>query len=302
MDRFKEFETFVAVAETGGFNAAARRLQVSPPTVTRLVAGLEERIGARLLTRTTRQVALTDVGQRLLYDTARVLADLEEAEASAMGAHTEPQGVLSVTAPVNFGHQFIAPILRNYLDAYPAVSARALFVDRVVSLIEEGLDVALRIGDLPDSSLVAIRVGSVRRVTVATPGYLKRKSRPKKPEDLAGHRIIISSGLSPMPVWEFVSGGNRHVVNLNPALCSNTVNVAIDAAGSGWGITRVLSYQVAEALKSGDLVEVLGGFEDRKMPIHLMHSEGQLTSAKIRTFIDFAAKALRRNAKKLAAI
>ncbi len=302
MDRFKQLETFLAVADTGGFNAAARRLQMSPPSVTRLIADLEERIGTRLFVRTTRQVALTEAGERLHLDAARVLAELEAVEASATGAHAEPQGVLTVTAPLMFGHRFIAPIIRDYLDTYPAVSARTLFIDRVVNLIDEGLDVALRIGELPDSSLKAARVGSLRRVTVAAPAYLKANLQPKHPKDLANHKTIVPAGLNPVPSWEFVAKEKRQSVNVNPTLSCNTIDVALDAACAGWGITRLLSYQVADALKSGDLVEVLGKFEDRRLPIHLMHSEGQHTAAKIRTFVDFAVKALRQHAKKLEAV
>ncbi len=302
MDRFKQLQTFVAVAEAGGFNAAARQLQMSPPSVTRLVADLEGRIGTRLFVRTTRQVALTEAGERLHLDAARVLADLEAVEASAIGAHVEPQGVLTVTAPLMFGHRFIAPIIRDYLDTYPTVSARTLFVDRVVNLIDEGLDVALRIGELPDSSLKAVRVGSLRRVTVAAPAYLKANRRPQHPKDLANHKTIVPIGLNPVPSWEFVAKGKRQSANVNPTLSCNTIGVALDAACAGWGITRLLSYQVADALKSGVLVEVLGKFEDRILPIHLMHSEGQLTAAKIRTFVDFAAKVLRHHAKKLEAV
>lgn len=302
MDRFKQIETFVAVADTGGFNAAARKLQMSPPSVTRLVADLEERIGTRLFVRTTRQVSLTEAGERLHLDAVRILADLEAAEASAVGAHVQPQGVLSITAPLMFGHRFIAPIIRDYLDTYPAVTARTLFVDRVVNLIDEGLDVALRIGELPDSTLKAVRVGSLRRVTVAAPAYLKASRRPKHPKELAEHKIIVPAGLSPAPTWEFMAGGRRQSVTLNPVLSCNTIDVALDAACAGWGITRLLSYQVADSLRSGDLIELLGKFEDRKLPIHLMHSEGQHTAAKIRTFIDFATKALSRHAKKLEAV
>ena len=302
MDRFKQLETFVAVADAHGFNAAARQLQMSPPSVTRLIADLEERIGTRLFVRTTRQVSLTEAGERLHLDAARILADLEIVEASAVGAHVEPQGVLTITAPLMFGHRFIAPIIRDYLDTYPAVAARTLFLDRVVNLIDEGLDVALRIGELPDSSLKAVRVGSLRRVTVAAPAYLKANRRPRKPKDLVDHKIILPAGLNPVPNWEFVADRKRQLVSLSPALSCNTIDVALDAACAGWGITRLLSYQVADALKSGDLVEVLGKFEDRTLPIHLMHSEGQLTAAKIRTFVDFAAKALRQHARQLEAV
>ncbi len=302
MGRFRQLETFVAVAESGGFNAAARHLQMSPPSVTRLIAALEDRIGTRLFIRTTRQVSLTEAGERLFHDAVRILADLAAVEASASGAHAEPQGVLSVTAPVNFGHTFVAPIVRDYVDANPKVSAQTLFVDRVVNLIDEGLDVAVRIGELPGSSLLAVRVGSLRRVTVAAPSYIDRVRRPDHPRDLAQHRTILPTGLNPIPTWDFVVGRERHSVHLQPALSCNTIDAAVDAARSGWGITRALSYQVADALQAGELVELLGRFEDRRLPIHLMHSEGRLTAAKIRTFVDYAASVLRRLAKKLEAM
>ncbi|MEQ8823068.1 MAG: LysR family transcriptional regulator [Filomicrobium sp.] len=302
MDRFKELQTFVAVADAGGFNAAGRKLQMSPPSVTRLVADLEARLGTRLFIRTTRQVALTEAGERLHQEAARILADLEAVEASAAGAHVAPQGLLTVTAPVMFGRKFLAPVVRDYLDHYPTVKARTLFVDRVVNLIDEGLDVALRIGDLPDSSLKAVRVGSVRRVAVAAPSYLKKHATPEKPADLNKHKTVLPYDLSPMPVWEFVSKGKRQSVNLKPAMTCNTIGVALDAALVGWGITRLLSYQVADALKSGDLVELLPEFEDRRLPIHLLHSETQFTAAKIRTFVDFARKALGKHAKKIEAV
>ena len=242
MDRFRELSTFVAVADEGAFNAAARRLHMSPPAVTRLVTALEARLQVQLFTRTTRQVALTEAGARLRVDAVRILAELEEAEASAAGDHDAPRGELRVTAPVIFGRRFIAPILLEYLDAYPAVRARALFVDRIVNLIDEGLDVALRIGELPESSLSATRVGSVRRVTVAAPRYLARSARLRAPEDLRDHRIIFPTGLGTAPNWEFISGGERRSVGFEPSLVVNTMDAAIESALAGWGLTRVLSY------------------------------------------------------------
>ncbi len=300
MDRFRELSTFVAVAENGAFNAAARRLNLSPPAVTRLVTALEARIGARLFTRTTRQVALTEAGERLLADATRILAELAEAEASAAGAHQSPRGTLRVTAPVMFGQRHIAPILRDYLDAYPDVAATVLFVDRIVDLIDEGLDVAIRIGELPDSSLTATRVGAVRRVTVASPDYLADQGVPETPESLADHRIINPVGLIQRPEWVFSAGGQARTVRLAPRLTVNTIAAAVDAAMAGWGITNVLSYQVAEELADGRLVEILGSFEDRRMPVHLMHSEGRRAAAKVRTFIDFAAQRLRHESDLLA--
>jgi DNA-binding transcriptional LysR family regulator len=301
MDRFRELSTFVTVAEAGAFNAAARRLNTSPPAVTRLVNGLEARLGVQLFTRTTRQVALTEAGARLMADAKGILAGLEAAEASAAGAHAAPQGVLRITAPVLFGQRFIAPILRDYLDAYPAVAAEALFLDRIVDLIGEGLDVALRIGELPDSSLSATRVGAVRRVTIAAPAYLKQHGRPQTPNDLAGHRLIFPSAMGGAQAWEYVAGNKHQTMRLESALSVNTMEAAIDAAIAGWGVTRVLSYQVGDAIRGGELVEVLEAFEDREMPIHLVHSEGRRAAAKIRAFIDLAAMRLRAEAGRLAA-
>jgi DNA-binding transcriptional LysR family regulator len=302
MDRFRELSTFVAVAEEGAFNVAARRLHMSPPAVTRFVSALEARLNVQLVTRTTRHVALTDAGARLYSDAVRILSDLSGAEASAAGSHQVPVGALRITAPVMFGHRVIAPILRDYLDRYPAVTAHTLFVDRIVNMIEEGLDVALRIGELPDSSLFATTVGGTRRVTIAAPDYLARMPDLETPEALHSHRIILPTTMSDLPVWEFVSARRRQQVKLQPRLFVNTMAAAIDAALSGWGVTRVLSYQVADEITSGALVEVLRDYEDRQMPIHLLHAEGNRAAAKIRTFVDFAAKRLRADAARLAAL
>jgi DNA-binding transcriptional LysR family regulator len=301
MDRFRELEIFVAVAEEGAFNGAARRLAASPPVITRAVAAIEERLGIRLFTRTTRSVALTEAGSRLLADARRILDDLAQAEASAAGAHDVPRGTLRITAPVLFGERFIAPILRDYLDAHREVRADAVFLDRIVDFIDEGYDVALRIGDLPDSALVATRVGSVRRVVVASPAYVARHGTPRALCDLRDHRIILPTAASASATWEFVADGPKRSIRLDPAIAINTMSAAIDAAAAGWGITRVLSYQVADAIGQGRLVEVLADHEKRQMPIHLVHSEGRRPAAKIRTFIDFAAGRLRTAAGSLTA-
>ena len=302
MDRFRELSTFVAVAEEGAFNAAARRLNLTPPVVTRLVTALETRIGVRLLTRTTRRVALTEAGERLFADAARVLAEVEEIEAAAAGAHQTPRGTLRVTAPVMFGHRYVLPLLRDFLDAYPEVSSTTLFVDRIVDLIDEGLDVAVRIGDLPDSTLTATRVGVLRRVAVAAPRYLAAHGTPGSPDDLAAHRIVQPGTLHEAHRWPFVSQGANRTVRVTPHLSVNTVAAAVDSAVAGWGITRALSYQVADALADGTLVEVLGDWEDRELPIHLVHYEARLGAAKTRAFVDFAADRLRAEAKRLAAL
>lgn len=301
MDRFRELETFLAVAEEGAFNGAARRLRLSPPAVTRLVTGLEERLGVQLFTRTTRRVALTEAGARLREDAQRILAEVEEAETAAAGARAAPRGHLSLTAPLLFGQRFMAPLLRAWLDAHPEMTASALFVDRNVSLLDEGLDVALRIGDLPDSSLAARRVGAVRRMVVAAPDYLARHGRPKTPDDLSRHRLIYASSVDARPAWTFSRGGRRQALRLAPALSINTLEAAIAAAEEGWGIARVLSYQVADALVEGRLVALLAEADDALLPIHLLHAERRRPAAKIRSFIDFAAARLAGEAERMLA-
>ncbi len=302
MDRFRELTAFVAVAETGAFNRAALRLGMTPPVVTRLVAALEARLGVRLLRRTTRKVSTTDAGARLLSDGMRILSELDAVEAQASGARQTPRGVLRVTAPVLFGQRHILPILREFLDAYPEMSATTLFVDRIVDLIDEGLDVALRIGELPDSSLTATKVGVVRRVTVAAPDYLVASGTPTVPEDLIRHRTIQTQPLEETPIWQYVAAGRNRGVKIAPVLKVNTATASIDSALAGWGIARALSYQVADALADGSLVEILTSWEDRDMPLHLIHSEGRLSAAKIRAFVDFAGPRLRKSSVRFNAL
>ena len=301
MDRFRELETFLAVAEASAFNGAARRLGLSPPAVTRLVTALEARLGARLFTRTTRRVALTEAGARLREDARRILGELAEAESAAAGSRTAPQGRLALTAPVLFGRRFLAPVLRAFLDAHPAVTASMMLVDRNVNLLEEGLDVALRIGDLPGSGLTARRIGAVRPVVVAAPAYLARRGRPKEPGELDDHRIVLPTGVDARPAWTFSRGGRVQTQRLAPALSVNSLEAAIDAALDGWGITRALSYQVADPLADGRLVELLPEAEDRALPVQLLHAEGRRAAAKIRGFVDFAAGRLSGEADRLLA-
>jgi DNA-binding transcriptional LysR family regulator len=222
MDRFQSFQVFVRVAETASFAAAARGLGMSPPAVTRAVSALEERLGTRLLVRTTRSVRLSDSGTRFLDDCRRILGDLQEAENSAIGLHATPSGELRITAPVLFGRHVVTPILGDFLERFPQVSATTLFIDRVVNLMDEGLDVAIRIGDLPDSSLSAIRVGSVRRVVFAAPDYLKRYGKPRHPDDLADHRVVQSLALGSAPEWRFQVEGKPYAVRLTPRVRMNT--------------------------------------------------------------------------------
>ncbi len=256
MDRFHLMNVFVAVAEAESFAGGARRLRMSPPAVTRAVVALEERLGVRLLTRTTRVVRVTEAGARYLEDARRILIELEEADAAAAGVNATPRGHLAVTAPVLFGKLYVMPIITEYQSAFEQTTVSALFVDRVVSFVDEGMDVGVRIGPLPDSSLRAIRVGRVRRVVVGAPAYLEAHGIPRTPEDLAGHRLVAASGISPTNDWVFQSAGERRTVRVQPRIVANTNDGPLEAARRGYGLTRLLSYQVAPAAR-------FGGAEDR---------------------------------------
>jgi DNA-binding transcriptional LysR family regulator len=293
MDRLQAMTTFVAVVDSGGFASAARKLNLSPPVVTRAVAELEERLGLRLLTRTTRFVRVTDAGARFAQDCRRILADIEEAETVATGTHTAPRGTLTLTAPVLFGQLHVAPILVHYLQQFPEVEAQCLFLDRVVNVVEEGIDVAVRIGELPDSSLQAVRVGRVRRVLVAAPAYLKAQGVPQRPEDLARHTIASASGVTPVSEWRFNDGGKPLLQRLQPRLRTTTNDSAIAAAVAGLGITRLLSYQVAAHVRSGTLQVLLEDFEAAPLPVYVVHHEGRRATQKVRAFIDLAVDTLR---------
>lgn len=293
MDRFHLLSVFVAVAEEASFAAAARRLQQSPPAVTRAVSALEERLGVRLLTRTTRIVRVTEAGARYLEDARRILNDLEEADRAAAGNNATPRGLLAVTAPVLFGKLYVMPLIVEYQTTYAQTTVSALLVDRVVNLVEEGLDVGIRIGVLPDSTLRAIRVGQVRRVVCAAPAYLEQHGIPQVPDDLREHCIVAATGLSPTPEWSFQQNGAKRTVKVAPRILVNTNDGALAAARAGFGLTRLLSYQVAPQLASGELKRVLGAFEETALPVHVLHREGRHGSAKVRSFVDLAVERLR---------
>lgn len=293
MDRFHLMSVFVAVAEAESFAGAARRLKMSPPAVTRAVLALEERLGIRLLTRTTRVVRVTEAGARYLEEARRIMIDMDEAEAAAAGINATPRGQLAVTAPVLFGKLCVMPIIAAYQSTYAQTSVSALFVDRVVNLIDEGMDVGIRIGQLPDSSLRAIRVGSVRRVMVAAPAYLEKHGIPETPEDLTRHRLVASSGIAPTNDWVFQSSGEKLTVRVQPSIVANTNDGALEAARLGYGLTQLLSYQVAAQLATGELQTVLSAYEGNDLPVHVIHREGRHGSAKVRSFVDLAVDRLR---------
>lgn len=292
MDRFHAMRVLVRIADTGGFAEAARQMNYSPPAVTRAIAGLEDLIGARLFTRTTRSVKLTETGQRYVDDCRRIIAAIEEAEASAAGSFAKPTGLLTITASELFGQNYMVEIMTDFLDTYPDMTGRMLFLDRVTNLVDEGIDVAIRIGHLPDSSYSAVKVGMARRVICGSPDYFERHGIPQHPTDLHSHRLIAATSAWTSLEWRF-GGDGKTIINVKPAVYCNSNAGAIAAARSGWGLTRVLSYQVGPDLLAGSLQIALEEFEMEPMPIHIVHPEGRNAPAKVRAFIDFAVPRLR---------
>lgn len=299
MDRLHELEVFVAVADAGGFAKAGKRLRISPPAVTRAISSLEERLGARLLNRTTRRLNLTEAGLRFLERTKRLLAELEAAQREALGEDAEPTGHLSVTASVTFGRVAAGPISIEFLRAHPRVTVSLLLVDRVVNLIEEGIDVAVRIGQLPDSTLVARRVGEVQRVLVASPGYLARHGEPGSPAELERHAIIELTGLSQNREWRFADASRTVRVALRPRFEVNDAAAAIDAAEAGDGITIALSYMVAQRIADGRLAPLLMRYAPPPVPVQLVHPQSRLVAPKVRSFVDFATPRLQELLRRL---
>jgi DNA-binding transcriptional LysR family regulator len=290
MDRIDAMQAFVAVADLGGFAPAARKLGLSPSGVTRVIAALEEHLGARLLQRTTRSVALTDAGARYLERVRRILADVEEAEASIKDERTRPSGRLVVSAPVGFGRLHVSPVMSEYLKRYAEVSGELRLADRMINLVEDGVDLAVRIGHLADSSLVARHVGEMRRIVVASPGYLKAHGEPKTPEAIASHQTIQFGGATASPDWRFVRDGNEVRFAPVPRLTTNSADAAIGYAVRGGGLTRVLAYQAADAIKAGRLKILLAKFEPPALPIHIVYPTSRLLSAKVRAFIDLVVE------------
>lgn len=290
---------FVTVADTRGFAPAARQLGLSAPAVSRAIVALEEHVGARLLRRTTRSVALTEAGERFHADCKRILADITEAEASAGGAHAEPKGQLAITAPRMFGRIHVTPVLLDFLAAHPKVSARTFFVDHIVHLLDEGFDVAVRIAHLPDSGLTAVRVGHVRRVIVASPDYLAARGVPRAPGDLVRHDAIgfAASGDAAAP-WTLYPPGAKNKAERTTAqprmqLAGNSSEIGIAAALAGRGLARALSYQVAADVQAGRLRIVLADHEPPPIPVQLVYVDGRKAAAKVRTFVEFAVERLR---------
>lgn len=299
MDRLHEIEVFVAVADAGSFAKAGARMRLSPPAVTRAISALEDRLGARVFQRTTRSLMITEVGQRFLENARRILSDLDTAENEAVGEISVPHGQLTVTASVTFGRSTLAPIVCAFLSQNPRVSVSIMLLDRLTNLIEEGIDVAVRIGPLPDSNLVAKKVGTVRRILVASPDYLTRRGTPKSPADLRLHSMIAFTGLMPNREWRFMDGRSSRSVSFMPRFEINDAVAAIGAAEMGDGITIALSYMVAEKILDRRLVPVLDEYTPAALPVSLVYPQNRLISPKIRAFVDFATPRLRAALDKL---
>jgi len=294
-DRLDSMTIFVAVAEQQSFAEAARQLSRSPPSVTRAVAALEERLQTRLFNRTTRSVALTEAGAQYLESCRRLLTAYEEIEAVNFGERVEPRGSINVTAPTMLGRLHVLPLVGSFLDRYPEVDIRLLLLDRVVSLVDEGLDLGFRVGQLPDSSLRAVHVGQVRRVVCATPQYIARHGLPSTPRDLRNHAVVACTAVTPIADrWSFHGPSGVTSVAVLPRLVVNTTAAAVDAALDNLGFTCILSYQVESHIAAGRLQTLLVEYEPPPAPIHILHPAGRHLPARIRLFLDHAADGLRR--------
>ncbi len=296
MDRLECMEAFVASVDHGSLSRAADALGRSITSISRAISALEERLGATLLIRTTRALKLTDAGDRYLAVCRAVLAQLADAEQRAGSVIEAPHGTLTVTAPVMFGGLHVRPIVDAYLSAHPTVRVRLLLVDRVVNVLDEGIDVAVRIAHLPDSALVATAVGAVRRVACASPTYLAQHGTPREPRELADHRCIGFTALTPTETWTFApgrEGGRAKQVKVAPVMTVNTADVAIASAIAGQGVTCALSYQVAAPLRAGALKSILTAYEPEALPVHIVTAARAATSAKVRAFVELATPKLR---------
>ena len=295
MDRFHLISVFVAVVDANGFAGAARKLGISPPAVTRAISALEQQLAVRLLTRTTRTVRVTQAGERYVQDCRRILAEMADADESAAGLHGQTGGHINITAPVLFGANFVMPVVVEFLQRYPLVDASCYFLDRVVNLMDEGVDVGVRIGELPDSSMRAIRVGQVRRVIFAAPAYLAKHGTPRTPADLQAHCIVSATGVNASLDWRLVSNGVAQTIKIRPRMTTTTNDSAVQAALGGFCVSRLLSYQVDEYLNDGRLVALLVAYEPEPVPVHVIHREGRHASQKVRAFLDLAVERLRGN-------
>ncbi len=290
MDRFESMAVFVAVATAGSLSAASRRLRMPLPTVSRKLSELESHLGAKLLVRSTRKLALTEAGASFLAECRRILEAVAEAERSASGQYNTPRGELALTAPVAFGRIHALPVAADFLKAHPQIDMRLILADQPLNLVDDHVDVAIRIGMLPDSGLIAVRVGQVRSVVCASPAYLKQRGAPHSPDEIASHDCVTFGALAGAQAWTF---RDRQSVPVHSRMIVNTAEAAIDGAKAGLGLVRALSYQVAEAVKTGKLGIVLDDFEPASVPVSLLYARHSRLTAKLKAFLDFAAPRLR---------
>lgn len=293
MDRLEAMSALLAAVEAGSLSGASRKLGMPLATVSRKVSELETHLRTRLVTRTSRRLILTDAGRSYVAACKRILDDIREAERAAAGEYSAPKGELIITAPIVFGRLHVLPVLIEFLDTYPEIDVRLTLADRVVNLQEDHVDLAVRIGELPDSSLVAMRVGSIGRVVCGSPAYFAERGTPKRPNELSKHDCITFNGLTSPEAWIFLSGKGTISVAVHSRLIVNTAEAAIDAAITGLGITRVLSYQVADALRTGALLLALREFEPPPVPVSLVHAGQGRLALKLRAILDFAAPRLK---------
>jgi DNA-binding transcriptional LysR family regulator len=293
VDRLDAMRVFAAVADAGSLSAASRALGIPVPTLSRKLAALEAHLGARLLSRTTRRMALTEASRRYLEPCRRVIAEIEAADQILAGDEGELHGSLAVTAPVVFGRLHVLPVVAEFLRAHRRVDVRLTLADRIVEMIDEGIDVAIRIGALPDSSLIGVRVGSIRRITCASPDYLRERGRPARPEDLSAHECITFTALASPERWSYPTRRGLRGVAVRSRLVVTTAEAAIDAAAAGLGVARVLSYQAAAAIAAGRLEVILERFEPPAWPVSVLHGDGRSPRPKVREFVALAAERLR---------
>ena len=293
MNRLEAMVVFVAAVDGGSLSAAARKLRMPLPTVSRKISDLETQLKARLLIRSTRQLVVTDAGRGYLASCRRILEAVAEAEQVVAGEFRTPQGELIISAPIVFGRLHLLPVTTLFLEAFPQVSVRLVFNDRMVNLLDNHIDVAVRIGELRESGLIAARVGSTGQVTCASPAYLAMHGKPRVPGDLTAHACVAFDALNAVDAWAFRDGDAQVRVPIRARLVVNTAEAAIDAAVVGAGLTRALSYQVRAAIGAGLLTTVLTRFEQKPLPINLVYASQRQLPLKLRAFLDFAAPLLR---------
>jgi DNA-binding transcriptional LysR family regulator len=301
MDRLESMSAFVSVAKARGFSAAARELGMPLATINRRVVELERDMGVRLLHRSTRHVVLTEIGQNFFVTCERILDELREAQEAATGEYRAPKGVLTMTAPMGFGRLHLQPVALDFLAAFPDINLKLLLVDRVVHLVEENIDLALRISELPDSSLIARPLGNVQMVVSASPAYLEQHGVPREPSDLMRHDCIAWSSVEPLNSWWFREGASDRTFPVRTRLSTSSADSAISAAHAGLGLVQTTSYQAEPALRDGRLVLVLRGFECAPTPVSLVYARQRLLPLKVRAFIDFAVPRLTDRLQSIAA-